>query len=49
MSLLRKTRNRQVVVRCMMPLSLRFDHRWVTGGEAARFLRAVISDLELAQ
>jgi pyruvate dehydrogenase E2 component (dihydrolipoamide acetyltransferase) len=32
-----------------MPLSLTFDHRCVTGGEAARFLAAVIQDLELAQ
>jgi 2-oxoisovalerate dehydrogenase E2 component (dihydrolipoyl transacylase) len=31
-----------------MPLSLAFDHRCVTGGEAARFLAAVIKDLELA-
>lgn len=31
-----------------MPLSLTFDHRCVTGGEAARFLAAVIKDLELA-
>ena len=30
----------------VMPLSLTFDHRVVTGGEAARFLRAVIADLE---
>ncbi len=29
-----------------LPLSLTFDHRAVTGGEAARFLRAVIIDLE---
>lgn len=29
-----------------MPLSLTFDHRCVTGGEAARFLAAVIMDLE---
>jgi 2-oxoisovalerate dehydrogenase E2 component (dihydrolipoyl transacylase) len=29
-----------------MPLSLSFDHRCVTGGEAARFLAAVIADLE---
>ncbi|MVF14664.1 2-oxo acid dehydrogenase subunit E2 [Ketobacter sp. MCCC 1A13808] len=28
-----------------MPLSLSFDHRVVTGGEAARFLRAVMDDL----
>jgi pyruvate dehydrogenase E2 component (dihydrolipoamide acetyltransferase) len=32
-----------------MPLSLTFDHRCVTGGEAARFLAAVIKDLELAE
>jgi 2-oxoisovalerate dehydrogenase E2 component (dihydrolipoyl transacylase) len=29
-----------------MPLSLTFDHRCVTGGEAARFLAAVIQDLQ---
>jgi pyruvate dehydrogenase E2 component (dihydrolipoamide acetyltransferase) len=29
-----------------LPLSLSFDHRAVTGGEAARFLRAVIDNLE---
>lgn len=29
-----------------MPLSLTFDHRCVTGGEAARFLAALIRDLE---
>ncbi len=31
----------------VLPLSLTFDHRVVTGGEAARFLAAVIADLEL--
>lgn len=31
-----------------MPLSLTFDHRAATGGEAARFLAAVIADLEKA-
>ncbi len=31
-----------------LPLSLTFDHRAVTGGMAARFLRAVIADLETA-
>jgi pyruvate dehydrogenase E2 component (dihydrolipoamide acetyltransferase) len=31
--------------RCM-PLSLSFDHRCITGGEACRFLAAVIGDLE---
>lgn len=29
----------------MLPLSLSFDHRAVSGGEAARFLRAVLDDL----
>ncbi len=29
-----------------LPLSLTFDHRTVTGGEAARFLAAAINDLE---
>ncbi len=29
-----------------MPLSLTFDHRCVTGGEAARFLAAILRDLE---
>ncbi|MBU3889451.1 MULTISPECIES: dihydrolipoamide acetyltransferase family protein [Methylosinus] len=33
------------VARRMLPLSLTFDHRVVTGGEAARFLGAVIADL----
>ena len=32
--------------RRMLPLSLTFDHRAVTGGEAARFLAAVIAYLE---
>lgn len=30
-----------------LPLSLTFDHRCITGGEALRFLAAVISDLQL--
>jgi pyruvate dehydrogenase E2 component (dihydrolipoamide acetyltransferase) len=30
----------------ILPLSLTFDHRAVTGGEAARFLGAVLEDLE---
>jgi 2-oxoisovalerate dehydrogenase E2 component (dihydrolipoyl transacylase) len=33
-------------VRKVMPLSLTFDHRAVTGGEAARFLRAVVEDIQ---
>jgi pyruvate dehydrogenase E2 component (dihydrolipoamide acetyltransferase) len=32
----------------VLPLSLTFDHRAVTGGEAARFLAAAIADLEKA-
>ena len=39
-------RNGEIVVRHMLPISLTFDHRVVTGGEAARFLRAVIDDLQ---
>ncbi len=33
-------------IRRLLPLSLTFDHRAVTGGEAARFLAAVKSELE---
>lgn len=33
-------------VRRVLPLSLTFDHRAVTGGEAARFLRTLKADLE---
>jgi 2-oxoisovalerate dehydrogenase E2 component (dihydrolipoyl transacylase) len=36
----------QPVVRRILPLSLTFDHRVVTGGEAARFLVALKSALE---
>ena len=32
-----------------IPLSLTFDHRAATGGEAARFLKAMLEDLALAQ
>ena len=39
-------RNGTPAVRRLMPLSLTFDHRVVTGGEAARFLAAAISNLE---
>jgi pyruvate dehydrogenase E2 component (dihydrolipoamide acetyltransferase) len=35
------------VVRPILPLSLSYDHRAITGGEAARFIRALIADLEL--
>jgi pyruvate dehydrogenase E2 component (dihydrolipoamide acetyltransferase) len=36
----------QAAVRRVLPLSLTFDHRVVTGGEAARFLMALKLDLE---
>jgi 2-oxoisovalerate dehydrogenase E2 component (dihydrolipoyl transacylase) len=36
----------QPAVRRVLPLSLTFDHRVVTGGEAARFLVALQSDLQ---
>lgn len=34
------------VVHPVMPISLTVDHRAVTGGEAARFLRALVEDLQ---
>jgi pyruvate dehydrogenase E2 component (dihydrolipoamide acetyltransferase) len=37
-----------VALHSALPLSLTFDHRAITGGEAARFLRAVIVDLQQA-
>jgi pyruvate dehydrogenase E2 component (dihydrolipoamide acetyltransferase) len=36
----------QPAVRRALPLSLTFDHRVVTGGEAARFLAALKADIE---
>jgi len=39
----------RVEVHPRMPLSLSFDHRVVTGGEAVRFFGAVIADLELLE
>ena len=33
----------------VIPLSLTFDHRAATGGEAARFLKALLDDLALAK
>ncbi len=39
----------QIAAHRMLPLSLTFDHRAVTGGEAVRFLAAVIADLERAE
>lgn len=38
--------DKAVVAHRLLPLSLTFDHRAVTGGEAARFLAAVIESLE---
>lgn len=38
--------NEVIEAHLRMPLSLTFDHRCVTGGEAARFLAAVLRDLE---
>jgi 2-oxoisovalerate dehydrogenase E2 component (dihydrolipoyl transacylase) len=37
-----------VVMHRMLPLSVTFDHRAVTGGEAARFLLAITTDLQQA-
>jgi len=41
-------RDGQPAVRRILPLSLCFDHRAVTGGEATRFMNAMIADLTLA-
>lgn len=38
--------DRKPEVHRVLPLSLTFDHRACTGGEAARFLAAVVADLE---
>ncbi len=38
--------NGKMVIRRIAPLSLTFDHRAVTGGEATRFLATVIKELE---
>ncbi|NEZ03679.1 2-oxo acid dehydrogenase subunit E2 [Wenzhouxiangella sp. XN201] len=38
-----------IEVHRMIPLSLTFDHRACTGGEAARFLKAMIADLSKAE
>ena len=35
----------EIVIHRLLPISLTFDHRAVTGGEAARFLKAMISEL----
>ncbi len=39
-------RDGEMVIRHILPLALTFDHRAVTGGEAARFMKAVVQDLE---
>ncbi|OUR89461.1 branched-chain alpha-keto acid dehydrogenase subunit E2 [Gammaproteobacteria bacterium 42_54_T18] len=36
-----------ITIHPIMPLSFSFDHRAVTGGEAARFLKAIMNDLEV--
>ncbi len=41
--------DRLVVTHRVLPLSISFDHRVVTGVEACRFLEALIDDLELSQ
>ena len=43
------TRNGYAATHRIIPLSLTFDHRACTGGEAARFLAAMMDDLELAE
>jgi len=32
----------------VLPLSVTFDHRAVTGGEAGRFMAAMVADLQRA-
>ncbi len=39
-------RNGEIAIRHILPLALTFDHRAVTGGEAARFMKAVVDDLQ---
>lgn len=39
----------QPVVHWVLPLSLTFDHRAVTGGEATRFMGEIITDLSLPE
>ncbi len=40
--------NGQAVIKPVLPLSLSFDHRAITGGEATRFLGLVLQSLEKA-
>ncbi len=44
-----KLTDKGIVNQKMLPLSLTFDHRACTGGEAARFLAAIMEDLEKAE
>jgi len=37
----------EMVIHPVLPLSITFDHRAITGGEAARFLKALMDDLAL--
>ncbi|HET8707263.1 MAG TPA: dihydrolipoamide acetyltransferase family protein [Pseudomonadales bacterium] len=39
-------RNNEITVGKVLPVSLSFDHRACTGGEAARFLKALMEDLQ---
>jgi len=41
--------NGQIQIAKILPLSITFDHRCVTGGEATRFLAAMIADLQLPE
>ncbi len=38
--------NNAITIHKIMPLSVTIDHRAITGGEAARFLKALIDDLQ---
>lgn len=40
--------NGKIEIHRILPLSVTFDHRAATGGEASRFLKAMIDDLEMA-
>jgi pyruvate dehydrogenase E2 component (dihydrolipoamide acetyltransferase) len=40
--------NGKLEIHRILPLSVTFDHRAATGGEASRFLKAMIDDLEMA-
>lgn len=41
--------NNAIAIHRVMPLSVTIDHRAITGGEAARFLKAMIDDLQKSQ